>query len=181
MQLEKYPLLSQLLHWLVAGLMLAAFGLGITMTDLPMSPQKFSWYAYHKWIGITVLALVLFRLLNRLFKGAPASPTHMKTWEKGVAHLTHWALYGLMFGVPLVGWLSTSALGFPVVYLKLWKLPDLVGKDEMLGQNLQDLHGALAWTMLVLIGLHILAAFKHHFIDRDEVLGRMLPWSVKRS
>ncbi|MCB6183578.1 cytochrome b [Leeia sp. TBRC 13508] len=175
MKIERYSFSSRALHWLVALFILGAFGLGITMTDMPMSPTKFQTYAYHKWLGITVLALVVIRLINRLFVKVPAAPSHMKPWEVKVANLTHLALYGLMFAVPLIGWLASSAKGFPVVYLKLWTLPDLVSKNEGLGETLQGTHNLLAWTMLILVGLHFVAALKHHFIDRDDVLLRMLP------
>ena len=163
------------LHWLVALLIAAGFTLGATMTDLHMSPRKLKLYSYHKWIGITVLGLVLIRLLWRLTHPAPPDEP-MPRWQRIAAHVTHWLLYALMIVTPMVGWLYTSAAGYPVVYLKLWQLPDLVSKNKQLADVLVQVHGLLAWTLLWVVVLHAAAALKHHFFDRDATLRRMLAW-----
>jgi cytochrome b561 len=163
------------LHWLVALLITAGFTLGATMVDLHMSPRKVRFYAYHKWIGITVLALVLVRLPWRLTHQVPPDEP-MPAWQRHAAHVTHWLLYALMLAVPMVGWMYTSAAGYPVVYLKLWQLPDLVSKNKQLADTLVEVHGFLAWTMLWVVVLHVAAAAKHHFVDRDATLRRMLSW-----
>ena len=163
------------LHWLVALLIAAGFTLGATMTDLHMSPRKLKLYSYHKWIGITVLGLVLIRLLWRLTHPAPPDEP-MPRWQRIAAHVTHWLLYALMIVTPMVGWLYTSAAGYPVVYLKLWQLPDLVSKNKQLADVLVQVHGVLAWTLLWVVVLHAAAALKHHFFDRDATLRRMLAW-----
>ncbi len=97
-------------------------------------------------------------------------------WQSAAAHLTHWLLYVLMIATPMVGWLYTSASGYPVVYLKLWQLPDLVAKNADLANVLVQVHHVLAWTLLGVVGLHAAAALKHHFLDRDVTLKRMLAW-----
>ena len=81
-----------------------------------------------------------------------------------------------MLVVPVVGWLYSSASGYPVVYLKLWQLPDLVPKDTALAKGLVQVHGTLAWTLMGVVLLHAAGAFKHHFVDRDATLRRMLSW-----
>jgi cytochrome b561 len=93
---------------------------------MPLSPAKFKYIAWHKWAGITVLALVAVRLLVRVLKRPPELPAHMNGSERLLAHGGHLALYLLMFAVPLTGWLMSSAYGFPVVLFKLVQLPDLV-------------------------------------------------------
>jgi cytochrome b561 len=163
------------LHWIVGLLIAAGFTLGATMTDLHMSPRKLKLYSYHKWIGITVLGLVLIRLLWRLTHPAPPDEP-MPRWQRIAAHVTHWLLYALMMATPMVGWLYTSAAGYPVVYLKLWQLPDLVSKNKQLADVLVQVHGLLAWTLLWVVVLHAAAALKHHFFDRDATLRRMLAW-----
>lgn len=175
--MNRYHPLSKLLHWLMAVLILVAFGIGLAMADAPLSPKVLAQFSYHKWIGITVLALVALRLLWRLLKGVPAMPDSMKPWEKLAAHLGHLGLYLLMIGVPLVGWLMSSAKGVPVVYFKLVRLPDLIGPDKALGEQLAEVHETLAWLMVALIVVHVLAALKHHFVNRDTVLRRMLPFA----
>jgi len=163
------------LHWLMALLITAGFTLGTTMTDLAVSPRKLRWYAYHKWIGITVLGLVVLRVLWRA-RHAPPPDEPMPHWQRLAAHLTHGLLYLLMIATPVVGWLYSSAAGYPVVYLKLWRLPDLVAKDAALAKVLVQAHGLLAWTLMLLVLLHAAAALKHHFIDRDATLRRILRW-----
>jgi cytochrome b561 len=172
---SRYPGKSIVLHWLVAILIIAAFALGTYMTDLKISPTKLKLYSWHKWIGVTVLALVAIRLLVRLFSTAPAYPDSMKTWEKQVASLTHFALYVLMFAVPLSGYLYTYAAGFPVVYLGLIELPALTTPNPEMKDSFKELHEVLTNGMLLLVFLHLAAALKHHFIDKDNILKRMLP------
>jgi cytochrome b561 len=173
---RHYTRTAVALHWLMALLLTAGFTLGATMTDLAVSPRKLRYYSYHKWIGITVLGLVLLRALWRLLH-APPPDEPMPHWQRLAAHFTHGLLYLLMFVTPLVGWLYSSAAGFPVVYLKLWRLPDLVPKDAALAKVLVGAHGLLAWTLLIVVLLHAAAALKHHFFDRDATLRRMLSWS----
>ncbi len=163
------------LHWLMALLLTAGFTLGASMTDLAASPRKVRLYAYHKWIGITILGLVLIRLLWRLSHRAPPDEP-MPAWQRAAAHATHWLLYALMLAVPFCGWLYSSASGYPVVYLKLWQLPDLVAKNKDLAKTLVAVHAFLAWTLFYLVLLHVAAALKHHFFDRDATLRRMLAW-----
>jgi cytochrome b561 len=163
------------LHWLMALLLAAGFTLGATMTDLHMSPRKLRLFAYHKWIGITVLGLVALRLIWRLTHRPPPDEP-MPPWQRLAAHATHWLLYALMIATPLCGWLYSSASGYPVVYLKIWQLPDLVHKNKELADILVQVHAILAWTLLWVVVLHLAAALKHHFFDRDATLRRMWSW-----
>ena len=174
-----YTRTSIALHWLVAVLITAGFTLGLTMNALPISPQRVRLFAYHKWIGITVLGLVLIRCLWRLTHASPPDEP-MPRWQAIVAHITHWLLYALMIILPLSGWLYSSADGYPVVYLKLWQLPDLVPKNKALAGVLEQVHVTLAWVLFGLVMLHILGALKHHFIDRDATLRRMLGMGARR-
>lgn len=162
------------LHWLVAVLICCSFPLGLYMTSLALSPLKLQLYSYHKWLGMLILALVVLRVLWRLGKGAPpALPA--PAWQQRAAVVTHTLLYALMVAIPLTGWMMSSAKGFPVVWLGVLPLPDLVGKDEALGDLLLATHKALNFLLLGLVGLHVAAALKHHFVDRDATLVRMLP------
>jgi cytochrome b561 len=140
-----------------------------------VSPRKLRYYSYHKWIGITVLGLLLLRALWRARYAAPPDEP-MPRWQSLVAHGTHGLLYLLMFAVPLVGWLYSSASGYSVVYLKLWQLPDLVPKDPALAKVLVSMHHLLAWTLLCVVLLHVAGALQHHFVERDATLRRMLSW-----
>jgi cytochrome b561 len=163
------------LHWLAGALILAGFTLGVSLKDLPISPQTLRLYGYHKWLGITVFLLAVTRLAWRRAHPAPP-PAAMPAWQRRAATLTHVLLYALMLVIPLSGWVYSSAAGVQVVYLGWIPLPDLVPKDKALAGVLKALHVALNYTLLALVSVHAGAALKHHFVDRDEVLRRMLPF-----
>lgn len=167
------------LHWLTALLILAAFGVGYYMVDLRLSPLKLKIYSWHKWIGVSVFLLTVARLAWRMGHPAPPLPAGMKAWEKLLAGATHALLYLLLFAVPLSGWLMSSAAGFPVVYLGILPLPDLIGKDKELAEFLKFLHFFLTAAFGLLVLAHIGAALKHRLLDRDDVLARMIPFLHK--
>lgn len=176
---DQYTKTAVALHWLIALLIFATFPLGLYMADLHLSPLKLRLYNYHKWIGIIVLALALIRLYWRTTHRPPAMPETMKKWEKVAAHAMHHALYLLILVVPVTGWLMSSAKGFQVVLFGVLPLPDLVGKNKELGDLLKEIHETLNYLMLGLVVAHVAAAFKHHLIERDDILARMLPFLKK--
>jgi cytochrome b561 len=171
---ERYGMPAIALHWLTALLIVCGFTLGLSMVGLPISRQKLQWYAWHKWIGITVWLLTCARLAWRLGHPAPVLPP-MAAWQLRAAAVSHALLYGLLLVIPISGWLHSSATGVQVVYLGLVPLPDLVARDRELGKVLQTVHETLNFTLLAVVCLHVGAALKHHFVDRDTVLTRMLP------
>jgi cytochrome b561 len=176
MTTTRYTPTTIALHWLVAAALIATFTLGLTMTDMPgISPTKLKYFNWHKWAGVTIFGLVTLRLLWRLFHPGPALPTAMPAWEKRVAVSTHYLLYLLMFAIPLSGYFYSMAAGFPVVYLGKFPLPVLIEKNKELASELKNLHYLLNTGLATLAILHALAALKHHFINRDDVLTRMLP------
>ena len=163
-------------HWIIALLIIVAWPLGAYMHDLPLSPDKLKLYSYHKWIGITVLLLFVPRILWRITHRPPAA-LPMPAWQHKIAEGTHHLLYLLMFLVPLSGWLMSSAKGFQTVYFGVLPLPDLLAKNPELGDLLKEVHEVLNWALFILVGLHIAGALKHHVIDRDSTLRRMLPFA----
>lgn len=170
----RYRQPAMLLHWLMAALILTALPLGLYMHDLPLSPHKLQLYAWHKWLGVTVLLLLVPRLLWRWLNPPPAALPGPR-WQQLAAHAVHLLLYGLMLAIPLSGWLMSSAKGFPVVYLGILPLPDLVGKNDALAESLKQLHFVLNVGLIGALALHIGAVIKHQLIDRDGTLRRMLP------
>ena len=172
----SYTRTTVALHWLTALAILCAFPLGVYMHELQLSPRKLQLYSYHKWIGMAVLLLTVLRLLWRLMHRPPPLPAAMPRWQQVSAQGMHHLLYLLLLLVPLSGWLRSSALGIPVVWLGLIPLPDLIGKDQQLADLLKEVHESLNYTLLVLVLLHVAAALQHHFLERDGVLARMLPF-----
>lgn len=171
----RYTRTAQGLHWALAIMLLGMVGVGFYMHDLPLSPQKLKLYSWHKWAGVTVFLLVVFRLAWRATHTPPPLPAGMSRATALLAHAAHWVLYALMFALPLTGWLMSSAKGFQTVWFGVLPIPDLLSKDLELGERLAEVHEALALTLLAVVGLHVAGALKHHFVDRDGLLGRMWP------
>ena len=171
----RYTGTALTLHWLAALLIFCGLGLGLFMTGLPLSPAKFRYYAWHKWIGITVFLLAAARLAWRAAHPAPLLPASMPAWQVRASHVSHALLYVLMLAIPLSGWIYSSSTGVSVVYLGLVPLPDLIPKDREVAKGLLLLHQTLNSMLAAVVIIHVAAAAKHHFIDRDDVLARILP------
>jgi cytochrome b561 len=171
----RYSGIARALHWLAALLIFAGFGLGLFMTGLEFSPDKFRYYAWHKWLGITVFLLAAARLAWRAGHPAPPLPEAMPAWQRRTARAVHVLLYALMLAIPLSGWIYSSATGVSVAYLGLVDLPNLVAKDRELARALLVVHQSLNYLLAAVVTVHVAAAFKHHFVDRDDILARMLP------
>ena len=173
---QRYTLTAIVFHWLIAVLIVGAFTMGLVMTDIPgITPTKLKYYSWHKWAGVTVMALAVLRLLWRLFNAAPAYEDAMPAWQKNAAHALHGMLYVLILAVPLSGYLYTLSAGIPVVWFGLIQLPVVIDPNPALKPLLKGVHYWLNMTMAAAVALHVAAALKHHFIDRDGVLKRMLP------
>jgi cytochrome b561 len=174
--MERYTKTAILLHWLTALLIIAAFTLGLVMTDIPgLTPTKLKYYSWHKWMGVTVLALAMIRVLWRKANRPPGHVASMSPLQVKLADYTHYLLYFLIFAVPISGYLYTTAAGVPVVYLGLFKIPSLFEADPALKELLKPVHYWLNMVLAAVVAGHVLAALKHQFIDRDGVLKRMLP------
>lgn len=175
---ERYPAPAIALHWASAVLIVACAILGLVMTGIPgLTVVKLKYFSWHKWLGVTVLLLWLPRAAVRLARPAPSLPSGMTPGQRCAARLAHGALYGLLLAVPLSGLLYSQAAGVPVVYFGVLELPQLVAPDAQWKQTLKSVHWLLAYTLMALAALHALAALKHQFIDRDNLLARMLPYS----
>jgi cytochrome b561 len=175
----RYTLTAMALHWLLAVVLFGLFGMGVYMSDLPFSLERLKLYNWHKWAGVTVLILSVVRIGWRLKNPPPALPQAvtlgMPRWQHIAHHGTHHALYALFFVVPLLGWAYSSAAGFQVVLFGVLPLPDFVPADKALAEMIKPLHAAGAFAMAALVVLHVAAALKHQWIDRDGLMLRMLP------
>ena len=171
----RYDPIAISLHWLVAVAIIGNFALGTYMHELVLTPFKLKLYSWHKWAGVTIFLLVALRLAWRRFHPPPALPAAMPLLQQRIAHGGHLMLYALMFAIPITGWLMSSALGFQTVYFGVLPLPDLLAKDKELGEVLKQVHELLNFGMAAIVLGHAGAALKHHYLDRDDVLRRMLP------
>lgn len=192
----RYTAVAITLHWVIAILLLAMIPFGWWMSDAVLDPatrsQAAKAFQLHKSVGLTVLGLSLVRLGWRLAHKAPPLPEAMPNWEKILARATHILFYVLMIAIPLSGWVYVSA-GYSVTFERfyavatnwfgLFEVPHIspiAAQDEAarkaIGIAAETVHSKAAWGVIVLGGLHVAAALKHHFLDRDDVLTRMAPF-----
>ena len=161
------------LHWLMAAVIVAAWMLGMR-SGLFEGPARGEAIGLHIAVASSVLLLLPLRLVARAALRAPPLPAAMGAAARLAAHAAHVGLYALMLALPLSGWLAVNSGGRPVKLLGLVYLPSLVAKDQALHERIETLHVALAWVLAAVVVVHLLAALKHHFIDRDDVLARMI-------
>ncbi len=172
----RFGAVAKFFHWTVALLVIGLLCVGFLMTSLKISPFVFKLFFLHKSTGITVLALMALRLIWRIYNPPPHSLPNHQPWEKALAKASHWFLYIALFLMPLSGWTMSSAKNFHVSVFNLFTLPDLVAPDPALAEFLEEFHGYLAWGIIIVLGLHIAGALKHHILDKDATLRRMLPF-----
>ena len=179
----RYSAVAQGFHWLIAALIVVQFTLGWTAQFLPIGARKLARLDLHKSFGMTILTLAVLRLLWRLFNRPPALPPGMTKFERHAARATHVLFYVLLFVMPLTGWMMSSAKNYSVSWFHQFTWPNLIGPDEQAFNLLRSTHDTLSWLLFGVAILHILAALKHHFWNKDDVLKRMLPFtkSEKRS
>jgi cytochrome b561 len=163
-----------LLHWLTAALILVTVPLGALLGDMPRVQATFKYYSLHKWIGVVVFVLTCVRLFLRWRYPPPPLPASMPLWQQRLSTLVHALLYALLLALPLVGWVASTAGGFPIVLFNVLPLPAPVDKSKELSDLLSGVHSVLAWSLVTLLALHLAAVLKHQFVDRDRLLARMV-------
>ncbi|MBL7478884.1 cytochrome b [Legionella bononiensis] len=161
------------LHWIIAFLIIGLLILGLYMVNLPISLEKLKLYGWHKEYGFLVLFLAIIRIIWRLSNQMPELA--LPLLEKIAARSMHWAFYCFMFAMPITGWLITSSAGLPASFFGLFTLPNLVAPDEHNRVLFEWIHEWLGYALIGAIMLHTAAALKHHFINKDDILRRMLP------
>jgi cytochrome b561 len=169
---EQYGVITIALHWIMAILIIGLLILGLYMVSLPISFEKLKLYGWHKEYGFLVLFLVIIRLGWRLINITPQ--LSLPILEKIAARSVHWAFYIFMFAMPLTGWLITSYAGLPASFFGLFVLPNLVSPNDELRVLCEEIHKWLGYALIATIILHTCAALKHHFINKDDILKRML-------
>jgi cytochrome b561 len=182
---SRYSAVAMSLHWAIALLLIGNILLAWYFNSLPHAARSAP-TQLHKSIGITVLLLTLVRIAWRFVGPPPKLPTTMKPWEKAVAMVSHGAFYILMLGLPLTGWAMVSASPLITVHPTVlfgvvpWPAFPFPGVDSdglhSAHKTLEFTHATLAKLAYVLITLHVLAALKHQFFDRDDVMARMIPF-----
>lgn len=181
---QRYSKVAIAFHWAIALIIIGLIVFGLLMTN-PNTPNRFVLYQLHKSFGIMVLILSIFRLIWRLRHKAHPLPDGMKSWEITAAKFTHIAFYIIMIGMPLLGWAMVSASSLPIPTELFWTVPwpdmPFVPESKDVEGMLKMLHENIGKLTIALILLHIGAAMKHHFVNKDNVLTRMLPWARREN
>jgi len=170
---NQYGIVAILLHWGMAIILIGMVALGLYMTALPVSLLKLKLYGWHKEFGVLVLILVMLRIVWRIANITP-SLTSLPWWESLAARSVHWAFYGFMLALPITGWLMTSAAGLAPSFFGLFVLPNLIAPNESHRLLFAEIHQWLAYGLIATFCAHVGAALKHEFIDKDEIMRRML-------
>jgi cytochrome b561 len=170
-----YTRAARVFHWLTALLLVGSFGLGLSMTRVIGDDMKLRVYSWHEWIGVTIFGVTIARLIWRLRH--PAPPIDLPALEKIAASVVYVAIYLVLLIQPIVGWIMSTAFGFPVVYLGVLPLPLIVPEDRELAERLQQIHFSLAMLLAGLFAVHLAGVLYHHLVRQDTVLRRMLPLS----
>lgn len=174
---NTYGSMAKFLHWLIALMVISLIGFGLYMTDLPNdNPVKFQIYGVHKAFGVIVFCLVLIRILWRWVNVAPSLSDDYPSWQKFASRVTHYGLYILMFTMPLSGILMSLYGGHAISIFGLFVIPAMTEGTTEISAISNSMHHMLVTAWLGILGLHIAAALYHHFILKDNILRRMLPW-----
>ena len=166
-------------HWLTLFLIVAVFSTAALVHEVP-DAWKLTLIQLHRSLGLTIWIVTVMRLVWRQFARFPDWPANMSTAMRGAARSVEYLLYSLLLLQPILGLLHSNARGGRVNLFFLFRLPQLMDRDDELAEQLILAHGIVANLLLAVIALHASAALFHHFIRRDEILNRMLPKAVRR-
>ncbi len=176
--IDSWSAAAKFFHWVMAALIFAQITLGLVAVSLRVSPMKLNVFVWHKSTGMLILALLALRLLWRLSHRAPELPWEMPLWERAAARLSHFLLYALMLALPLTGWVISSASNVPFKIFWTIPLPAIAAPDKAVEDLFSTIHGWLVTLLALVLCAHIGAALRHHYVKKDTVLTRMLPWST---
>lgn len=169
---NQYGTIAIFFHWIMAIIMMGLIIIGLYMTRIPISPWRLKLYGLHKEWGTVALILAALRITWRMSNKVPMLA--LPAWEKFAAYFVHWSFYFLMFTLPLSGLLLTAASGLPASFFGLFLMPTLIAPNESSRYFFTQVHDVLSYVLIAFICLHTLAALKHHFINKDDILRRML-------
>lgn len=170
----RYAALSKALHWVIALIVILMLSLSFFLEDVP-NDYRANVFMVHKSLGLTILGLIIIRLFAIIHYGRPPLPIAVPTWERVLSRAVQYAFYVLLILMPVSGWVMSTAADKAPVYFNWFKLPfPGVTPNKALAQWMFSAHEFIAWTLIVLVVLHVMGALKHYFIDKDDVLQRML-------
>ncbi len=170
-----YNAVAKVLHWLVVVLLIVQFAVAWTMPDVHRDTKPVDLIAWHLSVGMTILLVMAVRLAWRARSTVPPPPADLSAPLRAVSRITHFLLYGLLFVLPILGWINANARGWTVRLFGMIPMPSLVSSGSGWGHDMGDVHQIVAWILLATAGLHVAGALYHQFILKDATLARMLP------
>jgi cytochrome b561 len=168
-----YGLVAKLLHWLIFILLAVQYAIGSIMPHIGRKTVDEGWVSWHFSVGAAILFFIVIRLAWRLLHPVPQHPS-LAPWERLAFGITHWSLYLLVLVMTLLGWAATNSRGWDVKLFGLVTLPQVAPKGSKWGHECGDIHNVLVYVLLGFILLHVAGALYHHFVKRDQVVGRIL-------
>lgn len=174
---SQFGTVTRFFHWLIVILMAAMLTIGFTMTRIEPSMLQANLFFVHKSLGMCVAMIAVLWIIWRLINVRPGLG-QLSKWQRIAAHSAHGFLFLALLLLPITGVIMSSAYGRPPSFFGLWHLRLPIPKDQTLADFFDRFHILLVWITVVLLTLHILAALKHHFLDKDGILKRMLPYQA---
>ena len=170
----EYGTTAKVFHWLIVALLLVQYLIGWFMPDIHRGMKPGDAMTWHISIGFAILILIVLRLVWRLTH--PVAPeSSLAPWQRVSSEAMHWLLYVLVLATTITGWLFASFRGWSISFFFVMPMPMLSAGNPAAGKMIDGWHQAMEWSLLVLVGLHVLAAWTHLFVHRDRVMHRMLP------
>jgi cytochrome b561 len=180
---EQYPLrrysnVAATFHWVTVLLVLLQLWLGFSFADMAQGPDRTNLFTWHRTVGALILLIVLARLTYRLINPPPPYPPELPRWERVAGMWNHRLFYLLLIAMPIGGLLAVSGLtpGPNITLVGGISFPKIPGISKEVGEIAGEVHSAAAWALIALIVLHLGAALKHQFIDKNRAAGRMPPF-----
>jgi cytochrome b561 len=172
---DQYGLVSKILHWLIAALIIALIAIGWWMVDLGYyDPLYHGSLLWHKSLGICVGLIVIFKFVWRWPSPSPQAQTSLTAFERIASHLVHLLLVLAMWVIPASGYLVSSSEGAAIEVFNWFNVPALMTVSDQSRDIAIEIHYYFAYGTLALVALHAAAALKHQFIDGSGTLKRML-------
>lgn len=173
----SYNKVAIILHWLIGIAIIAMLACGLLMDDISNKALRHTVYNWHKCTGVVILGLVFIRIVWRLINKQPDLPEGLSAFERLAAKVSHFLLYAAMLAMPISGWMMATAAGYLPKFGSFAFAMPFVPLRKALANCAGDVHEIVAWCLIVLVGVHILAALKHQFVDKNNILKRMCPAS----
>jgi len=170
-----YDGVAKTLHWLILLLLIAQYTVAWTMPHIGRNTPAVGLISLHFSIGVTILAIVILRLLWRLMHPVPTLRDIVPAWQHWLAYASHVLLYVLLLVLPILGWADACFRGYSIDFFGLFTIPQLIASSPALAGRTGDIHAFVGTVLLIVVGLHVLAALYHLIVRRDGVFSRMLP------